>query len=77
LCGWTKAFEKRSFGSFVGVNMCELSFQVLFACPVKTPTLLDQENSIKQSIQIQFTSRLPGAFKFGPGNHPGTVEGLL
>jgi len=51
-CGWTKEFEKRSFGSFVRVNLCELSFQVLSACPVKTPTLLDQENSIKQSIQF-------------------------
>ena len=54
-CGWTKEFEKRFFGSFVRVNLCELSFQVLSACPVKTPTLLDQENSIKQSIQFQFT----------------------
>ena len=51
-CGWTKEFEKRFFGSFVRVNLCEFSFQVLSACPVKTPTLLDQGNSIKQSIQF-------------------------
>jgi hypothetical protein len=31
-CGWTKEVEKRFFGSFVGVNLCDLSFQVL-SCP--------------------------------------------
>ena len=32
ICGWTKEFEKIFFGSFVVVNLCELSFQVLSAC---------------------------------------------
>jgi hypothetical protein len=54
----TKEFEKRSFGSFVVLNLCELSFQVLSACPVKTPTLLDQGiQSNNQFNSIQFNSQ--------------------